>query len=56
MQSELGEPLLVGQTVIGVLNVEDPAPGAFALEDERLLQLLAGYAAMALAGEGGPAE
>jgi GAF domain-containing protein len=56
MQSELDVPLLVGRTVIGVLNVEDPAPGAFTLEDERLLQLLAGYAAMALAGERGSAE
>lgn len=43
MRSELDVPIKVGETVVGVLNVESPERAAFDDEDEALLQILACY-------------
>jgi GAF domain-containing protein len=48
MRSELVAPLLSGNEVIGVLNVESPRVGAFTKHDEDLLMALAGQAATAI--------
>ncbi|MBC8492772.1 MAG: GAF domain-containing protein, partial [Chloroflexi bacterium] len=47
-RSELDVPLLVGDELIGVLNVESPRYNAFSEEDERLAMTLASQAAVAL--------
>ncbi len=43
-----GGPQADGEQVIGVLNVESPAPGFFTAEHARILQALAGPAAVAI--------
>jgi signal transduction histidine kinase len=48
MKSELAVPLLGGERVIGVLNVESPVPAFFTIEHARILQALAGQAAVAI--------
>jgi GAF domain-containing protein/anti-sigma regulatory factor (Ser/Thr protein kinase) len=48
VQSELAVPLLDGDTLVGVLNVESRQPDAFSLDHEQLLRLLATHAAIAL--------
>ena len=48
MKSELAVPLISGEQVIGVLNVESPAPAFFTAEHARILQALAGQAAVAI--------
>jgi GAF domain-containing protein/anti-sigma regulatory factor (Ser/Thr protein kinase) len=47
-RSELDVPLLVGDELVGVLNVESPRYNAFSEEDERLAMTLASQAAVAL--------
>ncbi|MEP6894777.1 MAG: PAS domain S-box protein, partial [Chloroflexota bacterium] len=47
IQSGLYMPLKVGDSVIGVINVESKEPNAFTEEDERLLATLASQAAIA---------
>lgn len=46
--SELAVPIMLGQRVIGVINLEHPSESAFDVEDERALQALADYAAIAI--------
>jgi GAF domain-containing protein len=48
MKSELAVPLIIGQDVIGVLNLESPVPEFFTLEHARILQAFAGQAAVAI--------
>jgi signal transduction histidine kinase len=48
MKSELAVPLISGDVVLGVLNLESPAPGFFTTEHARILQALAGQAALAV--------
>ncbi|MGQ9491375.1 MAG: GAF domain-containing protein [Anaerolineae bacterium] len=48
MKSELAVPLLSGERIIGVLNVESPVPGFFTPDHARILQALAGQAAVAI--------
>ena len=48
MHSELAVPMLRGERLIGVLNVESPGVGAFDEDDERLLKALAAQAVSAL--------
>lgn len=48
MKSELAVPLLTGERVIGVLNVESAVPGFFTADHARILQALAGQAAVAI--------
>lgn len=48
MKSELAVPLISGDAVLGVLNLESPAPGFFTAEHARILQALAGQAALAV--------
>lgn len=48
MLSELDVPIKAGETVVGVLSVESVAREAFSAVDEALLQILAGYVAVAL--------
>jgi GAF domain-containing protein len=47
-RSELCVPLKSGNGVLGVLNVESPRPGAFSEQDQKLLQMLADQAAVAI--------
>ncbi|MBP7688924.1 MAG: GAF domain-containing protein, partial [Thermoflexales bacterium] len=44
----LGVPLKSGQRVIGVIDIDDPQPGAFSAEDVRLVSLFADQAAIAI--------
>ncbi|HSD82643.1 MAG TPA: GAF domain-containing protein, partial [Anaerolineae bacterium] len=46
IRSEMVAPLLVGERVIGVVNVETPWPDAFSGDDLRLLTTLAGQLAI----------
>lgn len=48
MKSELAVPLMSGDQVLGVLNLESPVPDFFTLEHARTLQVLAGQAAVAV--------
>lgn len=48
MKSELAVPLIGGDTVLGVLNLESPAPGFFTAEHAQILTALAGQAALAV--------
>ncbi len=48
MKSELAVPLLSGERALGVLNVESPVPGFFTADHARILQALAGQAAVAI--------
>jgi GAF domain-containing protein len=48
MRSELDVPIKSGHQVIGVLNAESPKVDAFSEEHEMLLQLLAGFVAIAV--------
>ena len=48
MKSELAVPLISGETVLGVLNLESPAPGFFTAEHAQTLLALAGQAAVAV--------
>ena len=48
MQSELAVPLMDGNRAFGVLNVESPKINAFSLQDELLLETVAGQAAIAI--------
>ncbi len=48
MKSELAVPLISGEQVIGVLNVESPVPAFFTAEHARILQALGGQAAVAI--------
>ncbi len=48
MHSELAAPMLAGNDLRGVLNVESPSPYNFSESDERLLQGLADLAVIAL--------
>lgn len=48
MKSELAVPLISGDATLGVLNLESPAPGFFTAEHARILQALAGQAALAV--------
>ena len=47
-RSEIAVPLKIGGEVIGVLDIEDPAPGAFGERDLRLLISLAAQVAIAI--------
>lgn len=47
-QSLLAMPLLVGEKVVGVISVEASTRGAFGRDEERKIELLAGYAAVAI--------
>ncbi|MCS7350141.1 MAG: GAF domain-containing protein [Anaerolineae bacterium] len=47
-RSELAVPLLLGDRLIGVLDVQSPEPGAFREDHIRLLSALAGQLAIAL--------
>ena len=47
-RSELDVPLLVGDELVGVLNVESPRYNAFSEEDEKVAMALASQAAVAL--------
>ncbi len=46
--SELAVPMLAGEELLGVLNVESPTPNNFSKRDERLLTGLASLAVVAL--------
>ena len=46
--SELVVPIKDGDRVIGVINVENPKPGAFSAEDQQNLEALAAQAAIAI--------
>jgi signal transduction histidine kinase len=48
MKSELAVPILVGEDVVGVLNVESPVPGFFTPGDACILEAFAGYAGVAI--------
>lgn len=48
MKSELVVPLMSGERALGVLNVESPVPGFFTIDHARILQALAGQAAVAV--------
>jgi GAF domain-containing protein len=48
MRSELAVPLLVGDRVIGVLNLESSKPGAFTADDQELLGAFARHLAVAI--------
>lgn len=48
MKSELAVPLISGDRALGVLNVESPVPGFFTADHARILQTLAGQAAVAI--------
>lgn len=48
MKSELAVPLISGEQVLGVLNLESPVPGFFTPEHAEMLQALAGQAAVAV--------
>lgn len=48
IHSELCVPLMVGEKIIGALNVESAQPDAYTENDERLLTSLAGPAAVAI--------
>lgn len=48
IRSELCVPLVVGEKVIGAINVETSQPEAYSEDDERLLIALAGPAAVAI--------
>lgn len=47
-QSELDVPLLVGEDLVGVLNIESSQQNAFSIEDENLAMTLASQAAIAI--------
>ena len=49
MRSELDVPIKSGEEVIGVLSCESPGIKSFTAEHEALLQVLAGYVAIAAA-------
>jgi PAS domain S-box-containing protein len=46
--SELAVPIKTGNNVLGVLNVESKKAAAFAVEDRKLLEILASHAATAI--------
>lgn len=48
MTSELAVPLLLGENMIGVLNVESPIRSFFTVEHAKLLEAFSGYAAIAI--------
>lgn len=48
MKSELAVPLISGDRTLGVLNVESPVPGFFTAGHARILETLAGQAAVAI--------
>lgn len=48
MNSELAVPIIAGDSVLGVLNVESTRPNAFDEKDAVLLQILASHAATAM--------
>ena len=48
MRSELCVPLVVGETVLGVINAEDYRVGRFTVEDERILVSLSSQIAAAI--------
>ena len=48
IKGELAVPLISGEQIIGVLNIESPVPGFFKAEHARILQALAGQAAIAI--------
>lgn len=48
IKGELAVPLISGEQIIGVLNIESPVPGFFRAEHARILQALAGQAAIAI--------
>jgi len=47
-RSWLGVPLIIGEEVLGVMSVQSPRPGAFDLDTQRLLQIIANQAAVAI--------
>lgn len=47
-RAELAAPMIQGNRLVGVLNVESPEIGFFSTDDERLLNALAGQAAVAV--------
>jgi GAF domain-containing protein/ActR/RegA family two-component response regulator len=47
-KSELAVPIKIGEQVIGVINIEHPDYNAFDEEDQRVLESLAGQAAIAI--------
>lgn len=47
-RSEIALPLIAGQTLLGVLDVQSKQPNAFTEEDVRILQLLADQLAVAI--------
>lgn len=47
-RSEITVPIIIGETVIGVINVESYKPGAFDNDDMRILTLIARQAAIAI--------
>ncbi|HXQ39465.1 MAG TPA: GAF domain-containing protein, partial [Anaerolineales bacterium] len=48
IQSELAVPIILGERVIGVINVDSPEHGAFDEDDQQTLISLASYAAIAI--------
>lgn len=48
MKSELAVPIMDGDKLIGVLNVESPQINGFDRDDQRLLELLASWAVIAI--------
>lgn len=48
VNSELAVPIKLGESVIGVINVDSPEPQAFTEEDQHTLTSLASYAAIAI--------
>ena len=48
VRSELCVPLLVGEQVIGVVNIESPEVGAYSEDDQRLLETIAAQISAAL--------
>jgi len=47
-RSWLGVPLLMGKEIIGVISVQSPEPYAFNLDTQRLLEIIASQAAIAI--------
>lgn len=48
VRSELGVPIWIEGTVVGVLTIEHPKRNAFTVQDEKALETLAGYAGVAI--------
>lgn len=47
-QSELAVPILLGERLVGVLDIESPTPGKFSEDEQRLLEAVANQVAAAI--------